>query len=52
MAGTDDNKTSQRQPAGKFGRWFWLVGLLVGVVCGTAVAVGFTSFRAATEQAK
>ena len=50
MAGTDDNKTSQRQPAGKFGRWFWLVGLLVGVVCGTVVAVTFTSVRATTEQ--
>ncbi len=48
MAGTDKTKISGRS----LGRWLWLMGLVVGVLGGAAVAVAFTTMIAPPEKAE
>ncbi len=51
MPGTEKNRGLQQGSGGQLGRWLWLVGLVVGVLGGAAVAVGFTSATAPNQSA-
>jgi uncharacterized protein involved in exopolysaccharide biosynthesis len=48
MAGTHKSRNNGRS----LGRWLWLMGLVVGVVGGAAVAVAFTTIMAPSAQAE
>jgi hypothetical protein len=52
----DKSNNTQPRPAARggslVGRWFWLVGLSVGILFGMAVAFGVTIASASTEQVK
>jgi hypothetical protein len=47
----NSNKPQKDQSGHQLGRWFWLIGLTVGILSGAAVAVGFTNATATTRQA-
>ena len=48
MPGTDKIRNTGRS----LGRWLWLMGLVVGVAGGAAVAVAFTTMTAPPEKAE
>ena len=56
MGQMDNSNNPQFRPAARggslVGRWLWLVGLTVGILCGTAVAFGVAVATASTEQVK
>jgi hypothetical protein len=48
MAGTDEGRNTGRS----LGRWLWLLGLVVGVLGGAAVAVAFTTLMVPPAKAE
>lgn len=48
MPGTDKSRNTGRS----LGRWLWLMGLVVGVLGGAAVAVAFTNIMAPPAKAE
>jgi hypothetical protein len=52
MPGKEKNSGRQQNSGGQLGRWLWLLGLVVGVLGGATVAVGFTSATAPSQSAE